>query len=146
MLACQMKRLTRLVKKFSDFQGQRVHFWIDSICVPVEDRTTRSEAIGSMFSIYAKARATIVLSADLMDAQAGQTQYLEPAMRIATSKWMRRLWTFQEGVMSRNLYFLFADVSVVDLLSACKSIRLCWWYLYLWAAFNASKCSEHEPS
>ncbi len=117
MVSCQMQRLAALVNKFSDFQGQSVGFWIDSICVPVapEQKKARRRAIEMMFDIYAGAYATIVLSADLMDSEALQTAYLEPAMRIATSNWMRRLWTFQEGAMSRNLYFLFADVSVIVL-------------------------------
>ena len=62
-----------------------------------------------MFDIYAEAYLTIVLSADLMPFSASDMLYLEPAMRIITSSWMRRLWTFQEGAMSRNLYFLLAD-------------------------------------
>ena len=112
-MACQMKRVAALVDRVSEIRGRRVAFWIDSICVPVDNEMARRKAIGSMFSVYAEAYATIVLSADLMDVEAGENHYLEPAMRIATSKWMRRLWTFQEGVMSRNLYFLFADVSAV---------------------------------
>ena len=117
MVSCQMQRLAALVNKFSEFQGQSVGFWIDSICVPInaEHKPARKKAIEMMFDIYTGAYATIVLSADLMDCEAHQTAYLEPAMRIATSNWMRRLWTFQEGAMSRNLYFLFADVSSVVL-------------------------------
>jgi hypothetical protein len=94
-----------------DFQGQTVGFWIDSICVPVDDKPARAKAIEKMFDIYTGAFATIVLAAELTDFETGHTGYVEPAMRIAMSKWMRRLWCFQEGVMSRNLYFLFADVS-----------------------------------
>ena len=62
-----------------------------------------------MFEVYSGAYATIVFSLDLMVYPAGKTPYLEPAIRIATSNWMRHLWTFQEAVMSRNLFFLFAD-------------------------------------
>ena len=121
MVACQMKRLHDLVEKFSNFQNQTVGFWIDSICVPIGDRETRRKAISMMSRIYTEAYATIVLSADLMDYEAGTTSYLEPAMRITTSGWMRRLWTFQEGVMSRDLYFLFADVSVAFQANHTKS-------------------------
>ncbi len=109
LLSCQVQRLASLTKKFSEFQGRGVHFWIDSICVPVHSITARKRAITKMFDVYAGAYATIVLSADLMKHDAGNRSYLEPAMRIVTSGWMRRLWTFQEGAVSRNLYFLFAD-------------------------------------
>ena len=113
MGAYQIKRLAKLVKNFSDFHHAEVYFWIDSMCIPrlpsPSERTARNQGIQMMFDTFSNAFAIIVLSLDLMNYSANQADYLEAAMRIATSNWMRRLWTFQEGVMSRHLYFLFAN-------------------------------------
>jgi hypothetical protein len=68
----------------------------------------RKKAIQKMFDVYEAAHWTIVLDADLMANNVG-TDYLEPAMRITMSGWMQRLWTLQEGVMSRSIFFLFEE-------------------------------------
>lgn len=110
MVSCQIARLNKLVSKFADFQGHAVYFWIDSLMIPVgtERKDLRKMAIRQMSDIYSFAHWTIVLDADLMDNNVG-SDYLEPAMRITISGWMQRLWTLQEGVMSRSLFFLFKD-------------------------------------
>lgn len=106
LVQCQIQRLNNLVAKFADFQGEPVYLWIDSLLIPVNSPGLRKMAIGQMFDVYALVQWTIVLDADLMENQIGP-DYLEAAMRITMSGWMQRLWTLQEGVMTRSLFFLF---------------------------------------
>jgi hypothetical protein len=110
MLSCQIERLDDFVRKFADFQGHDVYFWIDSLMVPVGEtrKSARVKAIRKMFDVYEAAHWTVVLDADLMENKVGP-DYLEPAMRITMSGWMQRLWTLQEGVMSRSIFFLFKN-------------------------------------
>ena len=108
MLACQIANLNRFIQKFADFEGRVVYFWIDSLMVPIAPRELRKRAVAQMFDTYSAAQWTIVLDRDLMANKAG-SGYLEPAMRITRCDWMKRLWTFQEAVMSKTIYFLFQD-------------------------------------
>ncbi|ERF74627.1 hypothetical protein EPUS_00757 [Endocarpon pusillum Z07020] len=86
------------------------NFWIDTLAVPVDRDSTglRKKAIGMMHDIYMGAKYTIVLDAGLMSMDRGEG-YTQPAMRITLSRWMTRLWTLQEAVLSKNLYFNFSD-------------------------------------
>lgn len=108
MVACQVARLSALIERIPEFRDQRPYFWIDSLLVPVRAREVRRIAVRRMYEIYEKAHWTIVLDAGLMTNDVG-ADYVEPAMRITISGWMQRLWTLQEGVMSRSIFFLFRD-------------------------------------
>jgi hypothetical protein len=109
MVACQLSRLRELAGKLLDFAGGPVFFWIDTLLIPIESRAHRAIAIRQMHEVYANAYKTIVLDADLMTLRVGGGDYIEIAMRITICGWMQRLWTLQEGVMSRSIYFLFED-------------------------------------
>ena len=86
------------------------HFWIDTLAIPVqaEYKDQRKKAIRSMHHIYTGAKYTIVLDAGLMGVSRGEG-YAQAAMSISVSKWMTRLWTLQEAVLSKELYFKFSD-------------------------------------
>ncbi|KAF7502794.1 hypothetical protein GJ744_005053 [Endocarpon pusillum] len=86
------------------------NFWIDTLAIPVDinSKDLRKKAIGMMHDIYMGAKHTIVLDAGLMDMDRGEG-YAQPAMRITLSRWMTRLWTLQEAVLSKKLYFNFSD-------------------------------------
>jgi hypothetical protein len=87
--------------------GEPVTFWIDSLCVP-ENPPLRKLAIQQMASVYRSAGKVIVLDHTLQK----QTIQAKPEvlmMRIYTSPWMDRVWTFQEGVLARQLYFKLED-------------------------------------
>jgi len=85
-------------------------FWIDTLAIPVQEEYTgeRIKAIGQMHNIYTHAEYTIVLDLSLMGVPLG-SGYSNPAMKITMSKWMTRMWTLQEAVLSKNLYFNFHD-------------------------------------
>ena len=86
------------------------NFWIDTLAIPVDDKykAQRKKAIRNMHKIYTGAKYTIVLDAGLMRINRGEG-YIQPAMSITLSGWMTRLWTLQEAVLSKQLYFNFSD-------------------------------------
>jgi hypothetical protein len=85
-------------------------FWIDTLAVPAQDEyvTERVLAIGQIHSIYTHAQYTVVLDLSLMEATIG-SGYSDPAMKITMSSWMSRMWTLQEAVLSKSLYFNFQN-------------------------------------
>ena len=85
-------------------------FWIDTLSIPVEDEyiSERIQAIRQMHNIYTHAQYTIVLDKSLMRIEKG-SGYSGPAMKIAMSRWMTRMWTLQEAVLSRQIYFAFSN-------------------------------------
>lgn len=99
------------------------HFWIDTLAIPVQDKykAQRKKAIKSMYRVYKGAKYTIVLDAGLMNVSRGEG-YAQAAMSISLSKWMTRLWTLQEAVFSKELYFNFSDEIIsIDRLEALFS-------------------------
>ncbi|KAL8837700.1 MAG: hypothetical protein Q9170_002432 [Blastenia crenularia] len=85
-------------------------FWIDTLSIPQENcyAEQRRNAIRQMHNLYTRAQYTIVLDLSLMRATAG-IGYSSPAMKITMSRWMTRMWTLQEAVLSKDLYFVFKD-------------------------------------
>ena len=85
-------------------------FWIDTLSIPAGDsyQKERTQAIRQMHKIYTHAQYTIVLDKSLMNMYKG-SGYSGPAMKILMSRWMTRMWTLQEAVLSRQIYFKFKD-------------------------------------
>lgn len=93
--------------------SQPLYFWIDTICVPLKPETIKIKAIEEMRKAYNRANRVLVIDADLISTQ------LEPQLdasdrreimnaRIAASSWQRRLWTLQEAVLAKKIWFQFA--------------------------------------
>ncbi|RBA15946.1 HET domain-containing protein [Fusarium proliferatum] len=85
-----------------------VHFWIDTLCIPVGHEEERKREIKKMASIYSGAEKVVVLDKSLMQTMSN-TQRDELLIRIWRSPWASRLWTLQEGRLSKSLSFYFAD-------------------------------------
>ena len=95
-----------------------IHFWIDTLTVPVlakdgSNRGAIKEAIDSFQRIYSHAQHTIVLDRSLMKVNLRQN-YVPPAMAVTVSQWMTRLWTLQEAVFSRSIQFAFKDKKLLS--------------------------------
>lgn len=87
-----------------------VLLWIDTLLVPTggdeASDNAKTLALHRMLQTYEKASNVLVLSADLY--QQSPFDDLEAAIQLLCSKWMRRLWTLQEGVLgSSRLQVLF---------------------------------------
>lgn len=127
---CQLLRLKALVSSLRGHQPYGQHqcedrdllLWCDSLCCPVEDlsdpteeqRRQKTLALKKMRSVYAEAAYVLVLDRSLEIYNLETVGPLEAAMRIFTSPWWRRLWTFQEAFFAKSLLIVFRD-NVIDL-------------------------------
>ncbi|RDW91443.1 hypothetical protein BP5796_02608 [Coleophoma crateriformis] len=90
----------------------KLYFWMDTLCVPRYPDHIYKRAIMQMRQVYSEAERVLVLDAELL-ASSALAKYEEIEMRIETSRWVRRLWTVQEGALARRLFFQFADQAVI---------------------------------
>lgn len=103
--ACQVARLAKLVQGLIP---ESHAFWMDSLCVPsVKD--LRKRAIQLMAQTYERAAKVLVLDVGIRSQCSLSKPWAENVLRIATSGWVTRVWTLQEGILARDLYFEFAD-------------------------------------
>ncbi|OSD02375.1 hypothetical protein PYCCODRAFT_1459075 [Trametes coccinea BRFM310] len=83
-------------------------FWMDSLCIP-SDEKMRTEAVRLMGKTYREAGQVVVFDSDVRTFCARASPVEDHILRIATSGWMRRVWTLQEGMFARELWFEHAD-------------------------------------
>jgi hypothetical protein len=100
-----------MVNKLYPEESRPVPFWIDTLCVP-RKKDLRNIAIANMRNIYKMADKVLVFDAVLSEAYTESTTATELLARICSSTWARRLWTFQEAIMARTLYYQFADHAI----------------------------------
>ncbi|KAJ8457554.1 hypothetical protein ONZ51_g11462 [Trametes cubensis] len=87
-------------------------FWMDSLCVP-SAHEQRKKAIRLMADTYRNAAKVLVIDDSVRTSCHSELTILpEILLRIATSAWVRRVWTLQEGILARELYFEFVDGAV----------------------------------
>jgi hypothetical protein len=109
-------------------QRGNVPFWLDTLSIPLVPEKQRNQAIKSMEQVYANADKVLVIETSLLSVSSRISEF-ELGARLAMSAWLRRVWTFQEGVRAKDLYFQFADgiLSVEQIfrkLDACQSHRV----------------------
>lgn len=117
---CQLRRIASLVSQIMPGAA----FWMDSLCIP-ETKNLRKKAIGLMSRTYGEAEAVLVLDRGMQLCHSAD----EPALnmlRVRTSGWMQRLWTLQEAVLSKELYFSLSDnlLPLSQLLDSAKDLWL----------------------
>ena len=117
---CQLERIQHLVNKLDPEETYVIPFWIDTICVPLEPEL-KSLAIVNMDKTYRNAKDVLVFDNSWKDMTVAMPA-IEIMMRVRYSTWMTRLWTFQEGRLSRNLWFQLGDgpVHIDDVRGRCK--------------------------
>ena len=105
MPVCQLRRLRRLVQDC--LPQQRVALWIDTLLCPVEGKYC-DLAIAKMVPTYRDAQIVLVLDEGI--SQASRTlPPLEILLHVASSMWMQRLWTLQEGALNRKVILQLSD-------------------------------------
>ncbi|KAL8641300.1 MAG: hypothetical protein Q9228_001867 [Teloschistes exilis] len=108
--ACQILRLQRLVNDLYSTDEQPVPFWVDTICVPLQS-PYRKLAISSMATVYKDAEKVLVIDSAILSVPSTMVHSIEMAVRLRTSSWVRRLWTFQEAYLAKELHYQFQDTA-----------------------------------
>ena len=120
MYRCQLEllqdRVTRVWKSHNQAEGyipnsNPVLFWIDTLCVPAKESEIKSIALAMMEDTYREASIVLVIDAGLKSLSTTTTSPFQLAISIAASKWWTRLWTLQEGVFAKALYFQCFDTA-----------------------------------
>ncbi|KAJ7249201.1 hypothetical protein B0H12DRAFT_1300783 [Mycena haematopus] len=115
---CQLERIQTRVDSVFPNGPHPVRFWMDTLCVPVakEHEALRNESIARMGDMYKLAFAVLVFDAGIQKLSRSSTPH-EKAISLYMSNWVHRLWTFQEGMFARQLYFQLSD-GVEDITAA----------------------------
>ncbi|KAK3687901.1 hypothetical protein B0T22DRAFT_535200 [Podospora appendiculata] len=120
---CEIERLRALLKPIEGHHGEThpdsphpvYHLWIDTLCCPVGrlEPVCNKISLNRMKAVYEKAAHVLVLDRALTGHAAEGLHPATALLRIfASSMWMRRLWTLQEGVLAQSLYVQFKDKPV----------------------------------
>ncbi|ETS83004.1 hypothetical protein PFICI_04880 [Pestalotiopsis fici W106-1] len=115
---CQLEFIRRQITRVS---GSAVTpFWMDTLVVPVcppgnvdefeRIMLAKKKAIQQILAVFGESKWTIVIDNGLFAVGAG-LKTAEPAMKVLSSVWMRRLWTLQEAYLSRKIHFVFKERS-----------------------------------
>lgn len=104
---CQLRLLSKIVSTIQ----QPAFFWIDTLCVPVKPVELRNAAIQHMRETYESAYAVLVIDGGV-NMISSLVSNEELYVRIACSGWVRRLWTYQEMILAKELYIVLADGTV----------------------------------
>ncbi len=98
--------------------NERILVWIDTFCIPVESKykKVRNLAIGSMRHVYQEADTMLVMDDDLRQIPLENTSFRRTPIdrmmllfRFLLCGWSSRLWTFEEGMLAKDVYFLLRD-------------------------------------
>ncbi|KAH9893986.1 hypothetical protein C8Q73DRAFT_497844 [Cubamyces lactineus] len=105
--ACLVEHISSLARSLLPEHGGA--FWMDSLCVP-SAREQRKKAIRLMADTYRNAAKVLVIDDSVRTlCHSERTPWPEILLRIATSAWVRRVWTLQEGLLAHQLCFEFID-------------------------------------
>ncbi|WNE40902.1 MAG: hypothetical protein mread185_000359 [Mycoplasmataceae bacterium] len=88
------------------------YIWIDNFCINQDDRKEKSEEIAKLRQYYSNAVATLVNIDSSIDDEEELLEF-NPYLKVCSSFWSSRAWTFQEGMLSKQTIFMF-DNHLVD--------------------------------
>ncbi|KAK4691803.1 hypothetical protein P7C71_g5278, partial [Lecanoromycetidae sp. Uapishka_2] len=88
--------------------------WCDTMCCPISPKDAKDRALKLMRKTYEEASHVLVLDATLRPYKTGDQNAETICTRIFLSRWMRRLWTLQEGALpaESKLWFQFLDKAI----------------------------------
>ncbi|KIX91925.1 uncharacterized protein Z520_12361 [Fonsecaea multimorphosa CBS 102226] len=93
---------------------ERLYFWIDTLCIPVNNLEIRKKAILDMRNVFEAASAVLVKDVEL-NAQSRYCPLEELMARVCVSPWCERLWTLQEGALNDRVFVQMSHNEVVPL-------------------------------
>lgn len=110
---CQASLIQNLVDDLAarscEMDADGSFFWLDTLCLPT-DPVLRHAALVPAGKIFATAKAVLVLDPPLYKHAINSSH--EALARIRYSSWKGRLWTLEEGLMARSLFFRFSNRTV----------------------------------
>ncbi len=112
---CQLQRLQSLAVIALEHIGSdytKGTFWIDTLCVPLEE-SARKQALSLIRKTFQEAACTVVLDYE-MERLPNAIPDVEALWRLAISDWARRLWTFEEAVVSKERLWVKLDQSLFN--------------------------------
>ena len=132
---CQLRRLYRYAEKLSESKNKlhrrgTMAIWIDTLGVPLL-REIRKLALRLLPRTYGESTYCLVIDEEIREASY-QSTLEEICMRLVFCTWARRLWTFQEGIVTWDKLYLqfkegptqFGAFRGQDGTSLCSSLRL----------------------
>ncbi|MCJ1418134.1 hypothetical protein MMC32_004479 [Xylographa parallela] len=93
----------------SEVEDEEPLIWIDTLCCPCEPSKAKSNSLLQLRETYSNATLVLVLDAALQTVTLETTSFHEVLLRVFSSGWTSRLWTSQEGVLAKSLWFQFRD-------------------------------------
>lgn len=82
--------------------------YVDTMCIS-RDKEIRTKAINTMGQVYETASVTMMLNASLKAISLNSCSTAKLVVRLLTSPWNHRLWTFQDARLAHKLVFVFQD-------------------------------------
>ncbi|KAI9488625.1 hypothetical protein BDB00DRAFT_942146 [Zychaea mexicana] len=94
------------------------HIWFDQMCINQNDKEEKQREIRQMHRIYKHAYCTVVLVPELHAGSArtkhnmnlNDWRYITDLEDLYTSEWVKRLWTFEEALLSPRILFVGRNV------------------------------------
>lgn len=114
---CQLGHISNLAAAVDRESGSaevdgKSLIWLDTLCCPLQPDEAHKRALAQMRRTYEQATHVLVLDASLQPYDTRSLSQVEICTRILTSRWMRRLWTLQEGSCAKQLWFQFQDRAI----------------------------------
>ena len=100
---CQLLKIQSIATSICEDLNGNIPVWMDTLTVP-HTKAERTIAINRMRETYQNTDRVLTFVQDFEDVDKGMKP-LEFFVRLACCSWMRRLWTLQEGVLAKKLYF-----------------------------------------
>ena len=120
LYSCQLDKFQAAATELCHSRGGTegpVPFWVDTISVPYDKGPLKMQALRQMEQVYREADSVLVFDSGLQQVPL-RIPAQECLSRIEISSWNERLWTIQEAVFAKKLYFKFQDgiVSLQELM------------------------------
>jgi hypothetical protein len=105
-------------------QNQCPLLWLDTLCCPVAPKEAKKLSLVKMHQVYEQASIVLVLDSSLRSYSTASMDTLEVLARVFTSRWLKRVWTLEEGALAKRLWFQFADkaLSLAELKAKMETI------------------------
>jgi len=105
-------------------QKQCPLLWLDTLCCPVAPDEAKKLSLIKMHQVYEQASIVLVLDSSLRSYSTASMDTLEVLARVFTSRWLKRVWTLEEGALAKRLWFQFADkaLSLAELKAKMETI------------------------